>query len=312
MTHPFCSRLAASAHGVIAGTGVVGEIYVFLPVDKKRWGRREFNESWASAPELEAIRRARKAGVTVRLYDPPREPALQAILLYPSPSPSSRATLGLQDLLTELGHRRWSVDDTGRARLALCTQGTRDRCCAKWGFALYREALALHDSGDFAFEPIECSHLGGDRFAATGIVFPSGSMYGHLDQLPLPDLASAEREQRVLPNHYRGRVFESPLTQVVRAGLAQDGFPVTTVSDVAIEGPTDGAAPLSVIAAGRRYEVTLSRRSFEFYGDCRAAAQSRVSRESRLAYSQAKLVEPLSGTVTAELAPPPSKPAESA
>ncbi len=291
MTQPFCSRLAQAGHGVIAGTGVRGEIYVFLPVDKKRWGEREFNVSWATPPGLDAIRRARKAGVVVRLYDPPAEGSPAHILVHRAPSPLAQATAALEQLFEDLQGHGWEVDDGGAPRLAICTQGTRDRCCAKWGFAVAREAKRLHAAGQLAQEPIECSHLGGDRFAATGIAFPSGSMYGHLDRLPLPELAAAEAEGRILQDHYRGRVFDPPVVQVVRAGLARDGFGVTTVSDLAIRGPAPAEGPVTAVAADASYEVFLTRREFRFFGDCEAAAQGRLSREMRPAYDRARRLD---------------------
>ena len=291
MTRAFCSRLAEAGHGVIAGTGVHGDIYVFLPVDKKRWGEREFNGSWATAEELDAIRRARKAGVIVRLYDPPPEGPPGRILVHRGPSPAAGAVAGLEQLTGALRRLAWEVDDSGAPRLALCTQGTRDRCCAKWGFAVAREAMRLHAAGQLPFEPIECSHLGGDRFAATGIVFPSGGMYGHLDRLPLAELAAAETEGRILHDHYRGRVFDPPLVQVVRAGLARDGFEVTAVSALSLAGPAPAEGPITAIAAGRSYEVVLSRREFRFFGDCEAVAKDRPSREMRVVYESARPIE---------------------
>ncbi|WP_293386604.1 sucrase ferredoxin [Phenylobacterium sp.] len=290
MSEPFCSRLAEAAHGVVAGTGVRGDVYVFLPVDKKRWGRREFNEGWATSEELEAIRRARRLGVIVRLYNPPDASGKAAILAHRAPEPSAQAADALQGLLADLRRHAWGLDESNAPRLALCTQGTRDRCCAKWGFAVYRAARDLYDVGQFPFAPIECSHLGGDRFAATGIAFPSGGMYGHLDRLPLAALAAAEADGRILQEHYRGRVFETALAQVVRAGLARDGFDVTTVSPVTLDGPQAGAGPLRVTASGRSYEVTLSPKAFHFFGDCRAAAQGRMSHDTRLAYDRAQPV----------------------
>lgn len=291
MTGPFCSRLALAAHGVIAGTGVNGDIYVFLPVSKKRWGRQEFNAAWATPQDLDAVRRARRGGVTVRLYDPPASHPRPAILVHAGPSPAAGARAALAELIDQLRHHGWGLDDGEQPRLALCTQGTRDQCCAKWGFALYRDARALYDAAKFPFAPIQCSHLGGDRFAATGIVFPSGSMYGHLDRLPLPELAAAEADGRVLADHYRGRVFESPLTQVVRAGLAKDGHPVTTVSSITIEQADANPGPIKVVASGVRYDVFVERRTYAFFGDCRAAAGSRLSHDTRFAYDRADRVD---------------------
>ncbi len=62
--------------------------------------------------------------------------------------------------------------------LLLCTHGTRDRCCAKLGGALYCELSgALPDRTRLW----RTSHTGGHRFAPTGISFPEGLMWAGLD-----------------------------------------------------------------------------------------------------------------------------------
>jgi hypothetical protein len=289
MSHAFCSRLAQAADGVIPGTGVRGDIYVFLPVEKRWWGHSEFNAGWATPDEIDAIRLARRSGVTTRLYDPPSH-RVGMILAHRSPTASAEASTALTALLQALLRHDWALDDSGAPRLALCTQGTRDRCCAKWGFAVYRQAMKLHADGRLPLEPIECSHLGGDRFAATGIAFPSGGMYGHLDRIDLTELAAAEAEDRILPGHYRGRVFEDSIVQIVREGLAKDGLDVAATSPLTVTNPQDAPGPLDVSAAGRRYEVRLALREIRFFGDCRSVLRDKGSRESRLFYECAREV----------------------
>ncbi|MFN2590013.1 MAG: sucrase ferredoxin, partial [Actinomycetota bacterium] len=57
----------------------------------------------------------------------------------------------------------------------VCTNGARDRCCAERGRAV---AAALAEAvGDRAWE---CSHIGGDRFAANLVCFPHGVYYGRV------------------------------------------------------------------------------------------------------------------------------------
>ncbi len=287
MSHAFCSRLAHATDGVIPGTGVRGDIYVFLPVEKRWWGQSEFNTGWATPEDIEAIKIARRSGVTTRLFDP-RSRHAGAILAHRCPVAPTEASSALAALLQALSPHGWTLQESGAARLALCTQGTRDRCCAKWGYPLYREAMKLHEEGQLTLEPIECSHLGGDRFAATGIVFPSGGMYGHLDRVELTELAAAEANDRILSGHYRGRVFEDSVVQVVRAGLARDGFEVTATSPLTVANPQDAPGPLAVSTGGRRYEVLLSRREIRFFGDCRSVLRDRSSRESRLFYESAR------------------------
>jgi hypothetical protein len=286
----FCSRVSQADEGVFAGTAVRGEIYVLLPVEKRFWGDNELNTAWAAPAELRAIRQARKGGVTTRLYNPPREAPEGRILIHPSPSASAASHEVATGMVAALAAKGWEAEPQPRPRLAICTQGTRDRCCAKWGFAVHRQATRLWREGRFPFEPVEASHLGGDRYAATGIFFPSGGMYGHLDQADLTALGEAEAAGRVFPDLYRGRVFESELTQIVRAGLARDGHGVDAVSPLEILDPEAAPGPLTIDADGERWRVSLTTVESDFYGSCGALAQTRVSHARRLVYAGAERI----------------------
>jgi hypothetical protein len=269
---------------------VRGQVYVLLPVNKRFWGASELNTAWAAPAQIDAIKRARGAGVTTRLYNPAADARAGDILVHASPSASLASleiTSGLIDALSAQG---WATRAAGPV-LAVCTQGTRDRCCAKWGFAVYREALSLWAQGRFPFKPLECSHLGGDRFAATGVVFPSGSMYGHLDRVDLEALGAAEGEGRILADNYRGRVFEGELLQIVRAGLARDGHAVGAVSPLEILNPEAAPADLTVSANGVLFRVRLGMAETDFFGSCKAVAQGRVSHGRRIVYAGADILE---------------------
>jgi hypothetical protein len=190
---------------------------------------------------------------------------------------------GPAPLLEVLG-RRWPIDADGGPRLAICTHGTRDRCCAKFGFAAYQAAQRLFARGASDFAPLECSHLGGDRFAATGVFFPSGSMYAHLDTLDLAALCAEEAAGRLDPAHYRGRVFEPPLAQVVRAGLARTGLVNDAVTPMAI---ADDAGQVEARMGSRRYRVSLRTADVEFFGSCQAVEAAKPSRGRRRVFDAA-------------------------
>lgn len=274
----FCSRVALASREVCAGTGVRGEAYAFLPVPKRNWHDHEMNAQWASPEELEAIRVARQAGVVTRLYHPPGEPGEEAapVIVH---RPAAGASPALERLLSVVG-RRWRIDDAGGPRLAICTHGTRDRCCAKFGFAAFLAAQRLFETGASVFAPLQCSHLGGDRFAATGVFFPSGSMYAHLDSVDLAAVCAAEAAGRILPASYRGRVFEPPLTQLVRAGLARANL----VNDAsgAIEVVRHGPGEVEAFVAGSRYRLRMHAAQVEFFGSCGAMSGAKLSRGRRM------------------------------
>ncbi|MET0272105.1 MAG: sucrase ferredoxin [Phenylobacterium sp.] len=270
----FCSRLSEAAHEPFAGTGVQARAYVFLPVAKRLWQDREMNRLWASPEELAAINAARQAGVVTRLYNPEAQDA--AVLVHGQAA-------GLAPLLEAFG-RRWPIDATGGQRLAICTHGTRDRCCAKFGFAAFQAARRLFAAGLSEFAPLECSHLGGDRFAATGIFFPSGSMYAHLDTIDLAALCAEEAAGRLDPTHYRGRVFEPPLAQVVRAGLARAGLVNDAATPIAV---TDEAGAVEAQMGAARYRVRLGVAEVEFFGSCSAVEAAKPSRGKRRVFDTA-------------------------
>lgn len=94
-----------------------------------------------------------------------------------------------------LDHR----DDT--FRLLICTHGKVDPCCAVDGNAIYR---LLRDRKDL--ELWHAAHFGGCRFAANVWCLPSGNCYGHVSAETIDELIEAERQKRIYPRGYRGRI----------------------------------------------------------------------------------------------------------
>lgn len=291
----FCSREALAGHGALPGTGVYARAYVFLPVPKRFWRSNELNADWAGPEELRAIREARRAGVVTRLYDP--ADAGEPLILVrtapgaarPEPQPAVLAAFA----------SRWALEPEPTPLLAICTHGTRDRCCAKWGYAAYRSALALHRSGASPFRPVQCSHLGGDRFAATGIFFPSGSMYAYLDQPDLAGLIATEVSGAMSPEGYRGRVFEPEVVQVVRAGLAAEHGLTAASAPIAVQtlDATEESQRVLATAGDRSFEVRLQRREVRFFGDCAQLADRRRARARPWTYAGARLLPRPDGPV---------------
>jgi hypothetical protein len=84
--------------------------------------------------------------------------------------------------------------------LLVCTHGRKDRCCAVRGRPVV-EALA----GRYRERTWECTHVGGDRFAANLVVLPEGHFLSRLEAADAPGAVAALLAGRLPVEHYRGR-----------------------------------------------------------------------------------------------------------
>jgi hypothetical protein len=83
-------------------------------------------------------------------------------------------------------------------QLLVCTNGTRDTCCARLG-----RPVASAAAEQFPDRVWEVTHTSGHRFAPTTVLLPSGTLHGRvLDAAPL--LSAASAGELVLAG-YRGR-----------------------------------------------------------------------------------------------------------
>jgi len=96
--------------------------------------------------------------------------------------------------------------------ICVCTHARHDQCCAVRGRPVVTALALAHPDATW-----ECSHLGGDRFAATLILFPHGLYYGRMSAEEAPTLIDLYRRGLVEPSRFRGR---SSLPNVVQAAAA--------------------------------------------------------------------------------------------
>ena len=144
--------------------------------------------------------------------------------------------------------------------LLVCTHGIHDTCCALRGRPV---AAALARRWPDA--TWECSHVGGDRFAANLVVLPDGTSYGGLDAEVAPDVVAGHLGGRLDAAHLRGSVRWRPPAQVA-VGEIHRRFGPYAADDVAADRCHDhGTARWQVevsVPEGRRFavEVTATRR----------------------------------------------------
>lgn len=222
---PACSAASRSHGEPLEATASAGTRWLLVEV-AGAWGRNAFTDS----PVLDAglgdalVRRAHAAGVRIVAIRRPGR---------------ARGPVRWRWAVVDSGHgvesTRWGeVTDPGRLAdvpldgstgtpstapiIAVCTQGRHDECCAVRGRPV---AAAL--AARWPEETWECSHIGGDRFAATMILFPHALVYGRMDELDPIEVVAAHHAGRIVPEGFRGRASVPRIMQAAQAAAA-DAF----------------------------------------------------------------------------------------
>jgi hypothetical protein len=106
----------------------------------------------------------------------------------------------------------------------VCTHGRHDACCAVFGRPV---AAALADV--YPDRTWECSHVGGDRFAANVVVLPHSLFYGHVPATRVVELAKHYDEGTVVPDLLRGSGAYIPPVQAAQHFARQGGHSLALV-----------------------------------------------------------------------------------
>ncbi|NEQ67026.1 MAG: sucrase ferredoxin [Symploca sp. SIO2D2] len=89
--------------------------------------------------------------------------------------------------------------------IMVCTHGSHDKCCARYGKPFYREASAIVTELSLNKVRIwQASHFGGHRFAPTAIDFPTGRYYGGLDGDSFQSILTRTGDIECMKRVYRG------------------------------------------------------------------------------------------------------------
>ena len=217
-----CSDRSLERDDPLAGTAGYGERWFLVEIDGA-WGEHAFFQSRLD-PELARalVRRIEGAGMrplairrTGRRTDARREQKDWRWAIVDARQGQSSTRWGVvddpEDLLeVPLDGSTGELSD--RPVICVCTHARHDQCCAVKGRPVVT-ALAKH----YPEETWECSHLGGDRFAATLVVFPEGLLYGRMTAAEAPALIEAHARGEVEPQWLRGR---TSLPNVVQAAEA--------------------------------------------------------------------------------------------
>ena len=96
------------------------------------------------------------------------------------------------------------IEDSTRDIL-ICTHGSRDRCCARFGNSIYHQAQKVVDDLSLGNIRIwQASHIGGHRMAPTAVTFPDARYYGYLTPESISSILTQTGDLDWITQQYRG------------------------------------------------------------------------------------------------------------
>lgn len=142
----------------------------------------------------------------------------------------------------------------------VCTNGSRDLCCAELG-----RPIAAAVTAQWPIETWECTHLGGHRFSGTLVTFPSAICLGRLD----PESAVMALEEIEVGRHplgfSRGRAGLSGEAQVALAHVMETTA-TDDIGDVFVLDEVNGVVRL--LADGEEWQVGVRRSATPRHQSC--------------------------------------------
>lgn len=219
----FCSELALSApeQEPLLGTAHYAAGFILIAWPRRLWARQHFQSQGLPVSLVALLKQIqRHHRYFVRLVWSDDVTSLEVMVMPENRRriPDSLESLELV-LATAFSGDRAAFDDgwavPENSLLLVCTNGVRDRCCAKFGFAVYKEAARLQQDRALKLRVLQSTHLTGDRFAACAMSLPDGDLFGWLRADNVEEMLNAVSRQKPPPLHFRGNSYLDEADQIV-------------------------------------------------------------------------------------------------
>jgi hypothetical protein len=140
----------------------------------------------------------------------------------------------------------------------VCTHSEHDPCCGRYGRDVADELIAHRPE-----EAWECSHVGGDRFAANLVCLPHGLYFGRIPPESARQVVSKYEDGVIELDHYRGRSCFDPIVQAADI-LIRSRERLTHVDDLTLAWRRDHPAGEATLGfrdrAGVEHEIRIAAR----------------------------------------------------
>lgn len=285
----YCSELSREVAEKSYGTASVGDVWLLVEYPYA-WGARALQDSALPAAVKARLSKILKTIPRVKLLfikrdRPPQDFFTFFIVRCRESGPD------VVKFQLEIFERLLSIDIASvaagnslaggtvadRPLLLVCTHGKRDKCCAKFGYPLYK---SLRDqTAELVWQS---SHVGGDRFAANLICFPHGLFFAHVTGQDGKFISHEYERRRLVLEKYRGRACYAHPVQAAEYFIRKESglIGIDDLRHLGCQRLGDETWKASFIAqaSGTVHEAQITSRLSEFRNQmtCHSTEEKRV------------------------------------
>jgi hypothetical protein len=265
MNYKFCSILAASEGEPVEGTAPEKDSAIFFPARKAVWHQTPAKE------KLRELSKTSDFGKAISSFKQP-------LIVYYSPDELTENHIFTSD---PSGIKCFSTSGLMVGKdinyiYAICTDGVKDACCAKFGIPVAEAFLKECNTDQFSLS-FETSHIGGCRFAATAVCFPSGNSYGRMSSEDAYDIKNFEEKGLIVSKIFRGNIFVSEIhCWIMHHSMENFGYaPTPQQTIVTKEGDRFHVTVLPDQIPEFEFDLIHKEDKFNFFSGCSNIASGR-------------------------------------
>ncbi|MDZ8105632.1 MAG: sucrase ferredoxin [Nostoc sp. DedQUE12a] len=217
----FCSDYSREAGEEIIGSATNYQTYILVECPPP-WTSEAFNSKWVPENLRIVIEEVKRAKVPIRFLlianDLSHKVNQTTLLIYQKKEGLNNGYHKQEFILPNIEQvaavvQKWlwgissnsEVEASATRDILVCTHGSHDKCCARYGNPFYFHATATISNLDLDNVRIwKSSHFGGHRFAPTIIDLPDGRYYGNVDLDSFKSILTRTGDIQCLNKVYRG------------------------------------------------------------------------------------------------------------
>jgi hypothetical protein len=214
----YCSQLSRNVEENTFGTASVGQVWLLVEYTEP-WGSQALEESSLSKEVKnylnQLVRRIPRARLLFIKQERRHHPSFNFFIIRARERNPFIVRFELDDYeklrerylevaAVAAGEKTDGLEVIKEPLYLVCTHGKRDKCCAKFGFPVYKSLREGRDGIVW-----QSSHVGGDRFAANLICFPHALFYAHMTEESAREVVTGYERGQIVLEKFRGRACYS-------------------------------------------------------------------------------------------------------